>query len=199
MQESPIQLARIVTGFGWSLDTPGVEVMSRSPVDIYLDEWVQDLLDTVERTKATRVVIDSLGDLLVASTDELRFREYMYSLLRRFSREGVACLMALELAELFRTTKIGEHGMSHLSDNVVLLQHVLDGSEIKRGLAVLKTRASEHDARIREFRITPDGILLGDAFTHQPFHGSTDGGQGPTGRRGGRADWTGARGPPGRR
>ncbi len=169
LQESPVQLSRIVAGFGWSLDTPGVEVMSRSPVDVYLDEWVQDLLDTVERTNATRVVIDSLGDLLVASTDELRFREYMYSLLRRFSREGVACLMALELAELFRTTKIGEYGMSHLSDNVVLLQHVLDGSEIKRGLAVLKTRASQHDARIREFRITPEGILLGEPFTHQPF------------------------------
>lgn len=93
----------------------------------------------------------------------------MYSLLQRFSREGVACLMALELPELFRTTRIGEHGMSHLSDNVVLLQHVLDGSEIKRGLAVLKTRASEHDARIREFRITPEGILLGEAFADQPF------------------------------
>ena len=169
LQESPVQLARIVAGFGWSLETPRVEVMSRSPVDIYLDEWVQDLLETVERTNATRVVIDSLGDLLLASTDELRFREYMYSLLQRFSREGVACLMALELPELFRTTRIGEHGMSHLSDNVVLLQHVLDGSEIKRGLAVLKTRASEHDARIREFRITPEGILLGEAFTHQPF------------------------------
>ena len=75
-------------------------------------------------------------------------RALVASVEERFARQGVACLMALELAELFRTTRIGEHGMSHLSDNVVLLQHVLDGGEVKRGLAVLKTRASEHDARI---------------------------------------------------
>ena len=114
-------------------------------------------------------MIDSLGDLMFASTDELRFREYMYSLLQRFSRQGVSCLMAFELPELFRTTRVSELGMSHLADNVVLLQHVLDEAEIKRGLAVLKTRASQHDARIREFRITLEGILLGEPFSRQPL------------------------------
>lgn len=169
LQENPSQLARIVAGFGWSLDTPGVEIMSRSPVDVYLDEWVYELLDRVERTNAKRVVIDSLGDLMLASTDNIRFREYMYSLLQRFSRRGVSCLMTLELPELFRTTHIGEAGMSHLSDNVVLLQHVLQGGAIKRGLAVLKTRGSAHDPQVREFHITPEGIMLADAFPHEPF------------------------------
>jgi circadian clock protein KaiC len=169
LQENRVQLDRIVSGFGWSLGSGGVEIMSRSPVDMYLDEWVYELLDIIDRTKAKRVVIDSIGDLLMAATDQLRFREYMYSLLQRFSRSGVACLMALELPELFRTTRIGEFGMSHLSDNVVLLQHVVDGGELKRGLAVLKTRASEHDARIREFRITKEGIVLGKPFTEQTF------------------------------
>ncbi|MPZ73008.1 MAG: hypothetical protein GEU74_07220 [Nitriliruptorales bacterium] len=169
LQENPVQLKRIVGGFGWSLNSGGVEIMNRSPVDMHLDEWVYELLDAVERTRAKRVVIDSLGDLVMAATDQLRFREYMYSLLQRFSRGGVACLMALELPELFRTTRIGEYGMSHLSDNVVLLQHVVDGGELKRGLAVLKTRASDHDARIREFRITQDGIVLGEPFSEQTF------------------------------
>jgi circadian clock protein KaiC len=169
LQENSVQLDRIGAGFGWSFDEPGIEVMSRSPVDMYLDEWSSDLLDLVERTKAKRVVIDSLGDLLLASTDQLRFREYMYSLIQRFSRQNVSCLMTLELSELFRTTRIGELGMSHLADNVVLLQHVLEGGEIKRGLAVLKSRASRHDTRIREFRIEPNGIHLGEPFAQQPF------------------------------
>jgi circadian clock protein KaiC len=169
LQENRTQLGRISAGFGWSLDEPLIEIMSRSPVDMYLDEWVEDLLVILARTKAQRVVIDSIGDLLLASTDQLRFREFMYSLLQRFSRCGIACVMALETPELFRTTRVGELGMSHLADNVVLLQHVLDGGEVKRGLAVIKTRASEHDARIREFRIGTDGITLGEPFTRQPF------------------------------
>ena len=46
-------------GFGWSLDTDGVELMYRSPVDVHVDEWVYTLLETVQRTGARRVVIMS--------------------------------------------------------------------------------------------------------------------------------------------
>ena len=35
-------------GFGWSLDDEGVDVMYRSPVDVYIDEWVYELLDLIE-------------------------------------------------------------------------------------------------------------------------------------------------------
>jgi circadian clock protein KaiC len=170
LQEHPMQLARIVKEFGWSLDEKGVELMYRSPVDIYIDEWVYDLLEVVERTGARRVLIDSLTDLQFASPDEIRFREYMYSLVQRFSRQGVSLFMTSELPDLFHVTRLSEFGVSHLSDNVVLLQYVRDESTIRRALTVLKTRASRHEPEIREFRITPEGIVLGEAFvTAQAF------------------------------
>ena len=88
LQEHPTQLARILKGFGWSADEEGVELMYRSPVDMYIDEWVYDLLEAVERTGARRVLIDSLTDLKLASPDEIRFREYMYSLVQRLLTPG---------------------------------------------------------------------------------------------------------------
>ena len=88
LQEHPVQLERILDGFGWSLADEGVELMYRSPVDIYVDEWVYQLLETVERTGARRVLIDSLTDLQLASPDPVRFREYMYSLVQRLARQG---------------------------------------------------------------------------------------------------------------
>ena len=51
--------------------------MYRAPVDLYVDEWVYDLLATVERSNARRVLIDSLTDLEFASPDRSRFREYI--------------------------------------------------------------------------------------------------------------------------
>jgi circadian clock protein KaiC len=170
LQEHPTQLARIIKEFGWSLDEKGVELMYRSPVDIYIDEWVYDLLAAVERTGARRVLIDSLTDLQFASPDEIRFREYMYSLVQRFSRQGVSLFMTSELPDLFRVTRLSEFGVSHLSDNVVLLQYIRDESAVRRALTVLKTRASRHEPEIREFRITPEGIVLGEPFVAaQPF------------------------------
>ena len=164
LQEHPTQLARIVKGFGWSAEEEGVELMYRSPVDIYTDEWVYDLLEAVERTGARRVVIDSLTDLQFASPDQTRFREYMYSLIQRFSRQGVSLFMTSELPDLFRVSRLSEFGVSHLSDNVVVLQYIRDGSTVRRALTVLKTRASRHEPEIREFKITREGILLGDPF-----------------------------------
>ncbi len=164
LQEHPTQLARIVQGFGWSADEDGVELMYRSPVDIYTDEWVYDLLEAVERTGARRVLIDSLTDLQFASPDQIRFREYMYSLVQRFSRQGVSLFMTSELPDLFRVSRLSEFGVSHLSDNVVLLQYIRDESTVRRALTVLKTRATRHEPEIREFKITPEGIVLGDPF-----------------------------------
>jgi circadian clock protein KaiC len=160
-QEHPTQLARIARGFGWDFDRSDVEVLGRSPVDLYVDEWVYDLLGAVERTNACRVVIDSLGDLLFASPDEVRFREMMYSLSQRLARRGVSLMMTYERAELFRLTRLSDIGMSHLADNVVVLQYVRAESDIKRALLVLKTRASDHHPEIREFTIHAEGIVLG--------------------------------------
>jgi circadian clock protein KaiC len=164
LQENPTQLQRIANGFGWSLGRDDVHLMYRSPVDLYLDEWVYELLATIEERSVRRVLIDSMGDMQAASNDEIGFREYVYSLLQRTARAGVSVFMTLEVAELFGVTRLSEHGISHLSDNVVLLQFVRGESRIKRALTVMKTRASAHDPRILEFEITSKGIELGGEF-----------------------------------
>jgi len=96
--------------------------------------------------------------------DPTGFREYMYSLSQRLSRQGVSLFMTSELADLFRGGCLSEYGVSHLSDNVVLLQYVSGNAVVRRAVTVLKTRASHHQPEIREFTITPDGIVLGGAL-----------------------------------
>ena len=160
LQENRIQLERVVRGFGWTLDTPGITLLARSPVDMYIDEWVYDLLEQVERNGCKRILIDSLVDLALAAGDDRRFREWMYSLTQRCSRAGVSLMMTMEIPELFSVTRVSENGMSHLSDNVVVLQYVKDEEHLYRALTVLKTRASNHQPAIRRYEITPEGITL---------------------------------------
>ena len=164
-QENPAQLERILQGFSWSLKDPRIELMYRTPVDLYLDEWVYDFLDILQRTGARRVVIDSLGDLRAAAGDELRFREYIYSLLQRCARANVSVMMTQEVPDLFGVTRLSEYGISHLSDNVILLQFLRGDSELKRALAVLKTRGSAHEPQLRQYEITSKGVVLGEQFT----------------------------------
>ena len=108
MPQSPVAGAR---GFG---------ARYRSPNDVYIDEWVCELLALVERTGAKRVMIDSLSDLQYATPDPVRFREFIYSLTQRLSRGGVSPRTS-ELPDLFHVGRLAEYGISHLSDNVILL------------------------------------------------------------------------------
>jgi circadian clock protein KaiC len=162
LQENPTQLERLAHGFGWSVQDDMVELMYRSPVDLYADEWVYQLLGAIERTGARRVLIDSLADLEFASLDRLRFHEYVYSLTQRCSRAGVSLMMTAETLDLFQARRLSEFGVSRLAGNVLLLEYVRRPSEFKRTVTVLKTRSSVHHQDIREFVITPRGIVLGE-------------------------------------
>jgi circadian clock protein KaiC len=164
LQENPSQLQRTAAGFGWSLEHPDVCLLYRSAVDLYIDEWVYSVLDAIESQNVTRLVIDSLGDLAFASPDQLRFREYIYSLTQRCSRRGISVLMTMEVPDLFHLSRLSESGISNMSDNVILLQFLRSQSRVKRALTVLKTRASLHEPEIREYRITAAGIVVGEVF-----------------------------------
>jgi circadian clock protein KaiC len=166
LQENPSQLERVARSFSWTLDE--VEVLYRSPVDIQIDEWIYALFAAVERTGARRVLIDSLADLQFASGDTTRFREYMYSMTQRFSRAGVSVFMTSELPDLFNVARLSDHGVSHLSDNVLLLQYLRDGQSIRRALTVLKTRATPNATEVREFSISSNGIALGETIDSRP-------------------------------
>ena len=76
--------------------------------------------------------------------------------------------MTGEIPDLFQVGRLAEYGISHPSDNVVLLQYLRAESRLLRTVTILKSRASAHDPEIREFDITRDGIVLGDPITATP-------------------------------
>jgi circadian clock protein KaiC len=162
LQENRQQLTRIIDRFGWSVDDPNVHLLDRSPVDVYIDELVYELLDTVEETGARRIVIDSFNDLDPSGSDPTRFTEFIYSLVQRCSHLGVSLMFTYETAELFHTTRLSDLGVSHIADNIVLLQYVRDGPDMKRSLTIIKSRGSSTTHTTREFRIASSGITLGE-------------------------------------
>jgi circadian clock protein KaiC len=77
-------------------------------------------------------------------------------------------MMSLETPHLFGVSTISDDGISHLSDNVILLQFVRNQARLQRAIVVVKTRASRHEPEVREFKIAPEGIVLGDPLTTAP-------------------------------
>ena len=77
--------------------------------------------------------------------------------------------------------------MSPITQNVLLLRHVEANARLFRMLTVLKVRDSEHDNRLREFRITSRGIELADTFedTSEAMTGTVHQAPEPAARRNG--------------
>jgi len=162
--ENETQLARIVASFGWSIDEQDVHVMARGVVGMDIDEWAHELIELADRTRARRIVVDSLPDLEIAAGDPIRFREWMFSVIQRFTRAGVSLMMLVEVPDLFEVDRISDQGISHLADNVILLQYVREGAELARALTVLKTRAMRHRPMVHRYDITGEGFVLGDVL-----------------------------------
>ncbi|HEX5013477.1 MAG TPA: ATPase domain-containing protein [Candidatus Limnocylindrales bacterium] len=162
LQEPLSQLTRVIERSDWMGIRDLIEIHRRSPVDMYIDEWVYDTLATVERTGADLLLIDSLSDLRIASPDETRFEEYVYSLGQRSTRNGTTILMTLETRPPFAFAGTIGSALSHIADNILLIGYHVDGSDVRRAIHVLKSRGSAHDQAIYEFTIAADGIHIGD-------------------------------------
>lgn len=159
LQENASQIHQTLETFG--IDESHFAVLYNSPVDLYIDEWVYELLDAAERLGARRIVIDSINDLGTAVGEETRLREYLYSLSQRCSRLGISLLLTFETNELTTLTTVsGGEAVSNLADNVLLLRYTLSRNQIGRALAILKTRGSGHDLFLRPFKITATGISV---------------------------------------
>jgi len=163
LQESRTQVLRargdVETTFG-----DDVTFHHRSPVDMYVDEWVHEVLEVVAAQQAELLVVDSLSDLQLASVGSKRFEEYVYSLAQRCARIGVTALLTLESPPIFSLAALTGTSMSSLADNIVLLGYDLQDGVVRRAIHALKTRASDHDDKVRELVLDGRTVHVGDVL-----------------------------------
>jgi circadian clock protein KaiC len=164
-QENPVQLREIARSFGWNLEAmeqQGLLVhLYQSPVEIQPDIHTDLVKESVQRVRARRVLIDSLRDLEIATPDKVRYRDYVYSLVEDFKRQGITTIITNEIAQLFGEFQLSDHGISFIADNVILLRYVELEGRVTRALNVLKVRGSSHSKTIWEFAINNDGVTIG--------------------------------------
>jgi circadian clock protein KaiC len=61
--------------------------------------------------------------LRTSAADEIRFHEFIYSIVQRFSQQGVSVMMTSEIPSLFGADHISDSAVSPLADNLVMLAY----------------------------------------------------------------------------
>ena len=167
-EERPQEYEDRASTFGLDLGTSVkdglLEIIYLRPLDLSVDEMMQELIDAVQRTGATRLVLDSLAGFEMALAPGFRadFRESLYRMIYALTGVGITILSTLEMEETFDKLAFSSYMISFLTDDIVRMRYVEIDGQLRRIMMVLKMRGGAHSRDIREYDITSDGIVIGE-------------------------------------
>ncbi len=141
-----------------------IEVVYIRPLDLSVDETLEELREAVTRTGATRVIVDSLSGFELALAPSFRedFRESLYRMTGALTELGVTVLLTVEVTDSFTELRLSPHGTSFLTDGIILQRYAEVEGSLRRVMTVVKMRARPHSKEFREYDISENGIVVGE-------------------------------------
>jgi circadian clock protein KaiC len=164
LEEPQRQLVRHAEGFGWkiseSIDKGLAKFVSYSPEPYDVEQQLDEIFDLLKEYRPARFVIDSIVALERVMLED-RYLRYMKSLTLHLKNQGITTLFTALAKSVM---PIVGTGISSTVDNIVALRNVEIESTLRRSVVVLKARGAAHDNEIKEFEITPKGVVVKKKF-----------------------------------
>lgn len=143
-----------------------VGIIQTRPLDLSIDEMLNELVEAVHRLKARRLVIDSLSgfELALAPTFRQDFRESLYRMVAVLTGMGITMMMTAELEDSYTDLRFSPHGTAFLTDAIIMQRYIELAGQLQRVMAIVKVRGSAHSKDVRPFEITDKGIVMGGSL-----------------------------------
>ncbi len=118
----------------------------------------------VEENEVRVVIVDSLNGYQASMPEEQALILHMHELLQYLNRQGIMTFLT-----------VAQHGLvgdmqspvdvTYLADSVILLRYFEAAGRVLRAISIIKKRTGAHENTIREYRIGPNGISLGEPLS----------------------------------
>jgi circadian clock protein KaiC len=167
--ESPPRL--VGKGQAIGLDLAGavrsgvLELIWQPPVELVLDALAVKILAAIKRRGVHRVLIDGLLGFKESTVHPERINRFFAAFTNELRALEVTAVFTEEMRVLFGPeVETPVKGLSALVENHLFLRQLEWKGELRRVLAILKTRESGHDPSLRELIIDDQGLHLGGRF-----------------------------------
>jgi len=139
-----------------------LEALYLRPLDLSVDETMQEILDAIKRVGAKRLVIDSLVGFEMALAPGFRadFRESLYRMIGALTGAGITILSTVEVEDNFTSLQFSHYAISFLTDDIIRLRYVEIDGQLRKVMVVIKMRGGNHSKDIREYVITNKGVVV---------------------------------------
>jgi circadian clock protein KaiC len=139
-----------------------ITVQQIDPAELSPGEFVQIVRRHVEECGCRVVVIDSLNGYLQAMPEERFMTVQLHELLTYLGQQGVTTILVVAQHGLMGAGMHAPVDVTYLADAVVLTRFFELRGRVKKALSVVKKRAGAHEETIRELRLGPGGISVGE-------------------------------------
>jgi circadian clock protein KaiC len=166
-EESRQQLLR--NSKSWGFDFEGWEekgllkIVCLYPEAMGLEDHLLKIRREIEAFKPRRLVLDSVSAMERVSSVR-NFREFVIGLTSFVKQEGICSLFTSTTPNLSGGESITEAHISTITDIIALIRYVEKQGFMRRGIAIIKMRGSQHEKVIREFTIDAKGMHVGEPF-----------------------------------
>ncbi|HWN17663.1 MAG TPA: ATPase domain-containing protein [Gemmatimonadales bacterium] len=139
------------------------------PLDLSVDETLEEIRTAVNQVGAKRVVIDSISGFEMALAPAFRedFRESLYRLIGALTGLGVTMFSTVEVVEGGEGSaglQLTGYQVSFLTDDILSQRYVEIEGELRKALVVVKMRGSQHSREFRTYEITATGVQLRESL-----------------------------------
>ncbi|HEY3458744.1 MAG TPA: ATPase domain-containing protein [Bryobacteraceae bacterium] len=167
-EESRDTFLRRSAGFGMdfepylasaNLQLVQIDIGALSPGEFSARVW-----RAVEENEASFVVIDSLNGYLNGMPSERFLLIHLHELLTYLGQKGVVTLLTIAQHGLLGSSMQTPIDASFLADTVILLRFFEASGRVRQAISVVKKRRGAHERTLREFKIGPTGMQVGDVL-----------------------------------
>ncbi|UIP00582.1 AAA family ATPase [Halobaculum sp. CBA1158] len=147
-------------------DTGTLDVREVEPLGVSPDEFAAEVRTAVEEEGVETVLIDGVSGyrLSLRGEDDDIVRE-LHALCRYLRNVGVTAILVDDVGSVTGDFEVTSDRISYLADTIVFLRYLELQGELRKAIGVLKKRTSDFERTLREFRITDEGIDLGEPMT----------------------------------
>lgn len=168
--ETPPRLLEKARSLGIDLEgaqqSGSLEIQWQPPLEQNLDSLAERLLERIRERNVgrLRLFIDGVAGFRDAAAYPDRLRRFFAALTHQLRELDVTTMVSEETALFHANIDLPNEDFASVVENIVFLRHLEHGSELRRLIAILKSRESEYDSHIREFYISRKGISVASTF-----------------------------------
>jgi circadian clock protein KaiC len=130
------------------------------------NELAMMIIDEIENKNTCLIMIDSITSYyqnVQNKNDVIKQIKVLGSFLKEC---GAALFIISTSSKIIENTVMSEFGVSALADNIIFLSYMEIRGEMRKTIGVLKKRLSDFENTLREFKITRNGIEVGQPLTN---------------------------------